>query len=448
MKYFVFLFLAFVTIHLNAQIVDIPDTYFKGYLLLNPAINTNGDAEIQVSEAEAFSDTIDLTGQYNIRDLIGIGAFKNAIGLKLTRADISEINFPEGLSLEWIGINNLSGSFSISTGLLENLKYLELTEVSMSSLDITENFKLEELILYEVPIYSLDLSKSDSLKVLEANSTNLLGIDMSNLYNIESLLVIRSLITDLNITNSPILKFVRVVDNALLDSLLIEDTKLNQLTCDGNPQLRTFHVSSTDSLWSFICYNNFGLEKIILNDLHGENLSSFILNENVALKELRIQNSNVRSIYANDNSISQFSIENCPNLTSLLLLDNNLEVVDVSSLSALTHLHLDRNNLVSLNVANGSNAIISYIGLEDNIDLSCVQVDDPEWSEVNWSFIPEGVSLSTDCSLITSTDAEIIAESKVIGYYNTLGQKVDSKLKDQLVLIKYSDGSTKRVFRY
>ena len=39
----------------NEKIVNIPDANFKGYLLGNTAINTNGDNQIQVSEAAAFS---------------------------------------------------------------------------------------------------------------------------------------------------------------------------------------------------------------------------------------------------------------------------------------------------------------------------------------------------------------------------------------------------------
>jgi len=57
-------------------IVNIPDLTFKAYLVFNPEINTNGDTEIQVSEAEAFTGEIDVS-QKNISDLTGIEAFVN-----------------------------------------------------------------------------------------------------------------------------------------------------------------------------------------------------------------------------------------------------------------------------------------------------------------------------------------------------------------------------------
>ena len=40
------------------QNVNIPDANFKAYLVGNSAVNTNGDSEIQVSEAAAFLGSI------------------------------------------------------------------------------------------------------------------------------------------------------------------------------------------------------------------------------------------------------------------------------------------------------------------------------------------------------------------------------------------------------
>ena len=47
----------FLVTNANAQNVNIPDANFKAVLVGNPGINTNGDGEIQVSEAAAFTGT-------------------------------------------------------------------------------------------------------------------------------------------------------------------------------------------------------------------------------------------------------------------------------------------------------------------------------------------------------------------------------------------------------
>jgi hypothetical protein len=75
------------------QNVNIPDANFKAYLVGNTAINTNGDSEIQVSEAIAFNGSINCSSM-NISDLTGIEAFTaltylNCKNNQLTTLDLS-----------------------------------------------------------------------------------------------------------------------------------------------------------------------------------------------------------------------------------------------------------------------------------------------------------------------------------------------------------------------
>lgn len=58
MKKFIFFLLVATASFMSAQNVNIPDANFKAYLVGNSAINTNGDGEIQVSEAAAFTGQI------------------------------------------------------------------------------------------------------------------------------------------------------------------------------------------------------------------------------------------------------------------------------------------------------------------------------------------------------------------------------------------------------
>ena len=97
------------TFFASAQIVNIPDANFKNALLnYNPPIDTNGDGEIQFSEAEAVS-VLNVSFE-NISDLTGIEAFENIYRLDcqvnlLTQLDISENT--ELLYLD-VGVNSLS----------------------------------------------------------------------------------------------------------------------------------------------------------------------------------------------------------------------------------------------------------------------------------------------------------------------------------------------------
>ena len=70
----------FNSMQLNAQNVSIPDANFKASLIGNKDINTNGDEEIQESEAVAFEGMINCSG-LKIKDLTGIAAFSNITSL-------------------------------------------------------------------------------------------------------------------------------------------------------------------------------------------------------------------------------------------------------------------------------------------------------------------------------------------------------------------------------
>ena len=91
------------------QIVIIPDSSFKAYLVGNKAINTNRDKEIQISEASAFNDTIDCRDM-SISNLKGIEAFTTLTyldckGNQLTSLDVSKNTALTSLSC---GVNQLT----------------------------------------------------------------------------------------------------------------------------------------------------------------------------------------------------------------------------------------------------------------------------------------------------------------------------------------------------
>ena len=51
-------FLLLTITSINSQYVNIPDVNFKNYLVQNSLINTNGNSEIEITEANNFTGTI------------------------------------------------------------------------------------------------------------------------------------------------------------------------------------------------------------------------------------------------------------------------------------------------------------------------------------------------------------------------------------------------------
>ena len=90
------LFLSFfLSASLFSQNVYIPDVNFKACLVTNPEINTNGDNEIQVSEATAYDGHLYCpSANFGISDLTGVEAFTALTALtcnsnQLTSLDVS-----------------------------------------------------------------------------------------------------------------------------------------------------------------------------------------------------------------------------------------------------------------------------------------------------------------------------------------------------------------------
>ena len=89
----------------NAQNVYIPDTIFKAYLVGEPTINTNGDTEIQVSEAAAFSRGISLS-EMSISDLIGIEAFTALTYLDCGDIQLTSLDVTKNTALTYLECRN------------------------------------------------------------------------------------------------------------------------------------------------------------------------------------------------------------------------------------------------------------------------------------------------------------------------------------------------------
>ena len=134
----------------NAQNVNIPDANFKNYLLGHTAINTNSDTEIQVSEASAFTGTINCPN-LSIADLTGIEAFTALTQLlcefnSLTSLDVSNntaltVLFCYNNSLTSLdvanGNNTNMGSSTFNANNNPNLTCIQVDDVAYSTTNWT-----------------------------------------------------------------------------------------------------------------------------------------------------------------------------------------------------------------------------------------------------------------------------------------------------------------------
>lgn len=202
--------------------VTIPDPNFKTYLVGNTAINTNGDSEIQCSEAEAFNGTINCPS-LGITDLTGVEAFTSLTGLDCSKNSLSAIDISKNTALASLNCNenqltNLDVSKntglkdifcainllkSLNTSANPALTFLSAGGNQLTSLDLKNNKELDFLACHLNDIVSLDLSGNPKLKDLfGSGNNNLTSLNLANGNNPQ--------FSYINVTNCPALTCIRV----------------------------------------------------------------------------------------------------------------------------------------------------------------------------------------------------------------------------------------------
>ena len=196
--------LLFLSVFLSAnffgQNVYIPDANFKAYLVGNSEINTNGDTEIQVSEASVFNGTINCYGSF-ISDLTGIQDFIAFTSLACGENQITSLDVSQNTALKTIISHHNDSLTYLNVSGCTALEYIWCAWNDLTSLDLSSNTALKTLRLSNNLLTSLDVSNNTSLQLLICRFNNLTSLDVSNNPALTSLDVHYNQIDCLNLAN-------------------------------------------------------------------------------------------------------------------------------------------------------------------------------------------------------------------------------------------------------
>jgi hypothetical protein len=246
---------------MQAQNVSIPNANLKNNLVGNLAINTNSDTEIQVSEAIAFTGSIDCSN-LSITNMTGIEAFINITGLDCSdNSFLSSIDISANTALlDFRCENNMFTSLNLSTN-------TALTQVRCSGNDIT----------------SLDLSTNTALTYLDAQFNQLSSINVSSNLALTSLYLGGNNLTTLDISANTAIYRLHCFDNNL--------TELN--VANGNNSNFTVFVAHTNP--TLICIEVDDVAYSTTNWTNKDAASSFSLDCNYDLN-IDDQNNQINAI--------------------------------------------------------------------------------------------------------------------------------------------------------
>ncbi len=261
MRKLVYLFSAMIAVTIqftSAQIVNIPDPLFKAYLVGEVSINTNLDAEIQVSEATVYTGDINISNA-SIADFTGIQAFVGVQDVYIDGNIHSSLDVTGMTALERLITDDSDSLQSITFGSNPNLTTINISYCNISSIDVTGLPVLTYLYMGGNPITSIDLSNNPALQVLGATGCDLTSLDLSNNLWLQELYTVFNMdLTSLDLSMHSYLNFLNVM-NCNLNYLNVangNNTAMNSLEfrCGGN--LNLYSVCVDDTAYSNYAWND------------------------------------------------------------------------------------------------------------------------------------------------------------------------------------------------
>ncbi|MCB9426359.1 MAG: T9SS type A sorting domain-containing protein [Flavobacteriales bacterium] len=338
-KVFIAIWLLFVCVGLNAQVIEFNDIKFKERLLKSGtyqpiafdnigraiALDKNKNGEIEVSEAK-LAYKLEVQSSL-ISDLHGIEFFTNITklvcgGNKLTNLDLSK---------------NL------------NLEELECANSKLITLNIQKLKKLSSLIVYNNQLSEINTHDNINLKSITCNNNELTSFDFSN--------------------------------NLKLSHVICNNNRLSQLDFSNNPMV------------SLVCDDNF----ITSINIPSEFLEGiYCKNNKINYLDLS-KNKNLQFLHCSSNELSALDLSNNHRLWNIECQENKLKELDFSNNPDLRNWKVSNPNLEYLNLKNGANNCISGLAtyLIGNVEKICV--DESEYELVK-SRVKDDVLINSYCS--------------------------------------------------
>ncbi len=271
-----YVLLLFATSAATAQIVTFADSNFKDALVAHttPVIDTNGDGEIQVTEAEATNQLL-VSGK-GLADLGGIEAFTNIVTLACADNYISQLDLTSNTNLVDVDarINFLS---EIDLSANELLNDLKVNDNFLTNLDLSQNPNLEFLRCNSNFLTSLDLSQNEALVIVSASYNEITNLNLGNKPNLNQLTLRNNSLVSMDLSQCPVLGALSIQFNDLTSLDTTNNPSLRIFRCHGN-ELNSLDLSSNANLQALYCYLN-PLQE--LNLRNGANASFFVMEANL-----------------------------------------------------------------------------------------------------------------------------------------------------------------------
>lgn len=279
------------------------------------------------------SFTKDENGYVNVWDNIDQISQVTNIGLNYAEG----IENLEGLeyftNLTYLNVSNM-GLTSLDVSMFPNLETLECWNNQFEKLDVSANAKLVNLTCYEAGLFELDVTHNPELETLSCGGNNITSLDLSKNLKLKSLMVGGEFgekynpIASLDISNNV----------ELVDLVLIECHNITNIDVSKHTKLENLMFPET-GITSINLKNNTALSRLTC---YYAPLTQLDLSNNKSLTFL----------YCDDTQITELDVSNNPLLNELRCADTPITKLDVSKNPLLEILWCRSTLITTLDVSN------------------------------------------------------------------------------------------------
>ena len=347
----------------------------------------------------------------------------NLIVLNCIYNQLTSLGVTSNIALNFLYCgNNQLTSLDVSNNVY--LTQLECTSNQLTNLDVSNNVNLTQLECSYNQLTSINLSSNTALIYLSCDYNQLTNLDVFNNVNLIDLRCVENQITSLDVSSNTALNYLECRNNQIASLDVFNNTVLNHLDCSFN-QITNLDVSSNFNLIELKCAanqltnlnvsNNVSLTLLscAYNQLTNLGLSNnsvlnYLVCNNNQITNLDVSNNvNLNQLSCGFNQLTSLDVSNNTTLSGLACSYNQLTSLDVSNNTALIYLMCSNNYLTNLNVQNGNN--VNFQSFENNgacnasnnLQLTCIQVDNPAYSDTASGWLKDAnASYSLNCSPI------------------------------------------------
>ena len=351
--------------------VDLSDDFYLG------RISANACLVVSDGNNELASDYINMVPWTTDIIYVPDAAFKAYLVENFDADSDGEISEDEAMDIEVIDLSDVATKIATLAGIeyMKNLMALNAAYHSLTSLDLSHNNALTEVVVNNNKLKTLDLSGCSAIVSLECSGNKLTTLDVSAAVGLTDLVCSNNDLGALNLTNNKALVNLQCSGNELATLNLKNHLALETLYCRSN-SLAVLDLSKNIVLKELDCTSN--------------NLTTLNLNKNTELGLVYCRSNSLTSLYLNNcgkitmldcskNALTTLNLNGCKSVETLNCSDNSIVTLDLTALKALETLNCSGNDLASLDVS--ANSALTSVDCSDNASLAKLWVKDAAHQE-------------------------------------------------------------------